>query len=241
MERSKDQNSINYCLKAFLKKNSNRPSMKSDITVKMRTSTMESTNKLSSNKLSKALSISFDESLSMKPIQSKLNNNLNVKLNSNMFLISFILSLVLYYALLFEDFIGVMEIPSLSTVCAISQLRCFRKWKKNSSCFINHLTNNIPTLSHYSWTKASLTLNKKLIGKKSNIFKLSKAEKKKFNGKEMFSNSQKNSFGFLELVSEDCPKCCSCCGVSSFACKELENYRNKSLPFLDDLFFEVSQ
>jgi len=50
-------------------------------------------------------------------------------------------------------------------------------------------TNNIPTMSHYSWTKESRTLDKKLNGKKSNeirkfycerdIFKLSKAKKKK--------------------------------------------------------------
>ena len=74
--------------------------------------------------------------------------------------------------LLIEDFIGVygfksrnsfvslyditheLRIPPLSVVCAISQLRCFRKWK-SSSCIINHLTNNIPTISHYSWTKES--------------------------------------------------------------------------------------
>jgi len=38
-----------------------------------------------------------------------------------------------------------------------------------------------------------------------------------------------------------------CCGVSVpsfshwiFACKELENYRNKSLPFLDDLFLKFT-
>ena len=50
-----------------------------------------------------------------------------------------------------------------------------------------------------------------------------------------------------KIVSEDCPKCCPCCGVSVpnfshwiFACKELENYRNKSLPFLDDRFLKFS-
>jgi len=50
-----------------------------------------------------------------------------------------------------------------------------------------------------------------------------------------------------KIVSEDCPKCCPCCGVSVpsfshwiFACKELENYRNKSLPFLDDLFLKFA-
>ena len=50
-----------------------------------------------------------------------------------------------------------------------------------------------------------------------------------------------------KIVSEDCPKCCPCCGVSVpsfshwiFACKELENYTNKSLPFLDDLFLKFA-
>ena len=35
-----------------------------------------------------------------------------------------------------------LRIPPLSAFCAISQLRCIRKWK-NSSCIINHLTNII--------------------------------------------------------------------------------------------------
>jgi len=50
-----------------------------------------------------------------------------------------------------------------------------------------------------------------------------------------------------KVVSEDCPICCPCCGVNVpsfshwiFACKELENYRNKSLPFLDDLFLKFA-
>ena len=44
------------------------------------------------------------------------------------------------------------------------------KWK-NSSCIINHLTNNIPTISHYSWTKESRTLDKKLNGRKTSEIK----------------------------------------------------------------------
>ena len=76
---------------------------------------------IDSNKLPKTdnytyLDIPFDESLSLKPLQSKLNSNLNIKLNLffrfliNKFiplplkkyvLIFFILSLVLYYAPLF--------------------------------------------------------------------------------------------------------------------------------------------
>ena len=49
----------------------------------------------------------------------------------------------------------------------------------------NHLTNNIPTMSHYSWTKESRTLDKKLNGKKT------KWNKQSFIGKEMSSNPQK--------------------------------------------------
>ena len=94
-------------------------------------------------------------------------------------LISFILSLVIYYAplslvqirayvlklkkLLTEDFIGDMDLNLailmlVSMILLLFQLsvlylniRCFRKWK-NSSNIINYLTNNIPTMSHYSWT-----------------------------------------------------------------------------------------
>jgi len=141
-------------------------------------------------------------------------------------------------------------------------------------------------MSHYSWTKESRTLDKKLNGKKTSeikkfywerdVFKPSKAKKAII--------YKENNFGFIseiknltlqypmyqlgffwisrircgfkfdisisikrKLVSEDCPKCCPCCGVSVpsfshwiFACKELEFYRNKSLPFLDDLFLKFA-
>ena len=50
-----------------------------------------------------------------------------------------------------------------------------------------------------------------------------------------------------KIDSEDCHKCCPCCDVSVpsfspwiFACKELENYRKKSLPSLDDLFLKFT-
>ena len=82
-----------------------------------------------------------------------------------------------------------LRIPPLSAVCAISQLRCFRKWK-SSSCIINHLTNNIPTMSHYSWSKESRTLDKKLNDKKTSeikkfywerdVFKPSKTKKSNY-------------------------------------------------------------
>ena len=292
---------------------------------------------IGSNKLPKTNNytyhgIPFDESSSLKPLQSKLNSNTNIKLNSyfrflinksipfplkKYVLISFILSLVLYYAPLFGsnksrcskaqkinnrglywsyefkshnsyvslcDITRELRIPPLSAICVLSQLHCFRKWK-NLSCIINHLTNNIPTMSHYSWTKKSRTLDKKLNGKKSreikkfywerDVFKLSKAK--------IAIIYKENDFGFIpkikdltfqypkyqlrffwisrirrgfkfdisisierKIVSEDCPKCCPCCGVCVgsfshwiFACKELENYGSKSLPFQDDLLLEV--
>jgi len=151
-------------------------------------------------------------------------------------LISFILSLVIYYAPLFGsnksrcskaqkiinrglywsygfksrnssvslyNITRELRIPPLSAVCAISQLRCFRKWK-NSSCIINHLTNNIPTMSHYSWTKESRTLDKKLNGKKTNeikkfywerdVFKPSKAKKAII--------YKENDFGFISEIKK---------------------------------------
>jgi len=50
-----------------------------------------------------------------------------------------------------------------------------------------------------------------------------------------------------KIVSEDFPKCCPFCGVSVnsfshwiFPCRELESYRNKYLPFLDDLFLKFA-
>jgi len=54
--------------------------------------------------------------------------------------------------------------------------------------YINHLTNNIPSISHYSWTKESRILEKKLNGKKKK--KKKKLKKKRFIGKEMSSNPQ---------------------------------------------------
>jgi len=113
-------------------------------------------------------------------------------------LISFILSLILYYTPLFGsnksrcskaqkiinignywsyglksrnsyvslyDITRELRIPPLSAIYTISQLLYFRKWK-NSSCIINHLTNNISTMSYYSWTKELRILDKKLNGKK---------------------------------------------------------------------------
>jgi len=178
-----------------------------------------------------------------------------------------------------------LRIPPLSAICSISQLRCFKKWK-NSSCIINHFTNDIPTMSHYSWTKESRTLDKKLNDKKTSeiktfywergVFKSSKAKKAiiyKENDfvfiseiKDLIFQYPKYQLGFfwisrircgfkfdisisikIKIISEDCPKCCPCCSVSVpsfshwiFAYKELENYRNKSLPFLDDLFFKFA-
>ena len=206
---------------------------------------------IGSNKVPKTdnytyLGIPFDESLSLKPIQSKLNSNLNVKLNlyfrflinksiplplKKYVLISFILSLVIYYARLFGsnksrcskaqkiinrglywsygfksrnsyvslyDITRELRIPSL---CAILNYDALENGK-NSSCIISHLTNNIPTMSHYSWTEESRTLDKKLNGKKTSeikkfywerdVFKPSKAKKAIIN--------KENDFGFISEI-----------------------------------------
>jgi hypothetical protein len=62
--------------------------------------------------------------------------------------------------------------------------------KKNSSCIINHLTNNIPTMLHYSWTKESRTLDKKLNGKKSSEIKIKKKKKKFYWERDVFKPSK---------------------------------------------------
>jgi len=51
--------------------------------------------------------------------------------------------------IILSDITRELRISPLPAIYAISQLCCFRKWK-NSSCIINHLTNNIPSMSHYS-------------------------------------------------------------------------------------------
>jgi len=55
-------------------------------------------------------------------------------------------------------------IAPLSGICAIAQIRCFKKWK-NSSCIIAHLINSIPVLSHYSWAIKSRRLLNKYVEK----------------------------------------------------------------------------
>ena len=59
-----------------------------------------------------------------------------------------------------------LKIPPLAGICAAQQIKCFIKWRK-SNCIIKDLIRNIPKLSHYSWTKESRSLHKKL--KKKNI------------------------------------------------------------------------
>jgi len=75
--------------------------------------------------------------------------------------------------------------------------------------------------------------------------KLLKARKKK----KMQLFTRKMIFGFIsEIRNLTLPlNVAQCCGVSIpsfshwiFACKELENYRNISLPFLDDLFLKFA-
>ena len=75
--------------------------------------------------------------------------------------------------------------------------------EKNSSCNINQLTNNIPTMSYYSWTKESRTLDKKLNGKKKtseikkfywerDVFKPSKPKKQLFTRRMILDLFQKS-------------------------------------------------
>jgi len=54
-----------------------------------------------------------------------------------------------------------LHIPPLSAKCALSQVKCFDKWK-NSNCIISYLVNNIPKSRKYTWTKESRTLKRKL-------------------------------------------------------------------------------
>ena len=53
------------------------------------------------------------------------------------------------------------KIPPLAGICAAQQIKCFIKWRK-SNCIIKDLIRNIPKLLHYSWTKESRRLHKKL-------------------------------------------------------------------------------
>ena len=49
----------------------------------------------------------------------------------------------------------------MSANCALSQVKCFDKWK-DSNCIISFLVNNIPKSRKYTWTKESRTLKRKL-------------------------------------------------------------------------------
>jgi len=75
-----------------------------------------------------------------------------------------------------------LSIPPIASFCAKTQIRCYNKWK-NSSCIIAHLVNNIPTLSHYSWTKKSRRLSEKTHKGKKHLRKL-----KNIIGKMIFIN-----------------------------------------------------
>ena len=57
-----------------------------------------------------------------------------------------------------------LKIAPLAGVCAAQQVKCFVKWRK-SNCIIKDLIRSIPPMSHYSWTKESRSLQKKLIKK----------------------------------------------------------------------------
>jgi len=76
--------------------------------------------------------------------------------------------------------------------------------KTHHVLLIISLTNNIPTMSHYSWSKESRTLDKKLNGKKTSeikkfywerdIFKPSKAKKAII--------YKENDFGFISEIKK---------------------------------------
>ena len=60
----------------------------------------------------------------------------------------------------------VLQLPLLAAICAAQQLKCFFKWK-SSKCIIRDLIRFIPPMSHYSWTKESKSLKKKLKSQKN--------------------------------------------------------------------------
>jgi hypothetical protein len=60
-----------------------------------------------------------------------------------------------------------LNIPPLSAKCALSQVKCFEKWK-DSNCIISYLVNNIQKSRKYTWTKESRTLKRKLEKRGSN-------------------------------------------------------------------------
>ncbi len=60
-----------------------------------------------------------------------------------------------------------LEIPPIAGTCAALQVQCFKRWAK-SKCIIRDLIQYIPKLSHYSWTKETRTLYKKLKKKNCN-------------------------------------------------------------------------
>jgi len=55
-----------------------------------------------------------------------------------------------------------LRIPPLAAIYAAQLVKCFKKWK-SSNCIIKSLIKFIPPMFHYSWTKESKSLNKKLV------------------------------------------------------------------------------
>jgi len=84
-----------------------------------------------------------------------------------------------------------LNIPPLSAKCALSQVKCFEKWK-NSNCIISYLVNNIPKSRKYTWTKESRTLKRKLEKRGSNDKK--KKNKDFYWKRDMKINSIKAEF-----------------------------------------------
>ena len=79
-----------------------------------------------------------------------------------MFFIGLQDSITQIHSSLYTLFQKSLNIPPLSAKCAISQVRCYNKWK-NSLCIIGDLVTNIPKMQYYySWAKESKSLEGRL-------------------------------------------------------------------------------
>ena len=54
-----------------------------------------------------------------------------------------------------------LSIPPIAGICGALQIKSFAKWNI-SNCIIKDLIKSIPKMPYYSWTKESVTLNKKI-------------------------------------------------------------------------------
>jgi len=78
-----------------------------------------------------------------------------------------------------------LNISTTASFCANAMI-CFFTKRGSSSYIINRLVRNIPTLSHYSWTKKSMQAKKKHKHKESDLQTKKKKKKKNFFFKNFF-------------------------------------------------------